>query len=127
MRTHVLLLDAAERFAKDREELFWLPDVYRLKGRHALREGYDDAHTIADQAYRQALAKADKLQAHGLTLRAALDLAELHQGGKGWAEAHGLLSRCTGCFKSDDEFADLTKARAVLRLAGNNNRPFDGM
>ena len=122
-----LLLDAAERFAQEREELFWLPDVYRLKGRHALREGYDDAHSIADQAYRQALAKADKLQAHGLALRAALDLAELHQGRQGWPEALRLLKRHTGHFTSDDDFVDLTKARAVLLRAENNNTPFDGM
>ena len=122
-----LLLDAAEKFAREREELFWLPDVYRLKGKHVLREGYDDAQHMANQAYLQALAEADKMQANGLALRAALDLAELKQGGEGWVEALALLHRCTGSYKVDDTFLDLAKSREVLRRAENNNRPFDGM
>ena len=120
-----LLLDAAERFAKEREELFWLPDVYRLKGRHALREGYDEAQSFADDAYRQALAEADKLQAQGLALRAALDFAELMQGEQGWVEALALLQHYTGRFEADDAFADLTKARAVINRSANDKRPFD--
>lgn len=120
-----LLLDAAERFAKDREELFWLPDVYRLKGQHALREGYDDAPVMADLAYRQALAEAGKMQAHGLALRATIDLTELKQGGKDWSETLVLLRNCTNRFDADDSYVDLSKARSVLLHASQHNRPFD--
>ena len=122
-----LLLDAAARFATEREELFWLPEIYRLKGKHALREGYDDAHHIAEIAYRQALAAAERMQARGLALRAALDLEHLQQGGQGWPEAIVQLQRCTSNFEDDDSFADLTRARAVLLRAEHDNRPFDAV
>ena len=121
-----LLLDAAEKFANEREELFWLPDIHRMNGRHVLRENYDDAMEMADAAYRRALLTAEHLQANGLALRASLDLARLHLQGPGWQAACEQLQLSVARFGIADSFADLELARDALRRAASGQKAFDG-
>lgn len=120
-----LLLDAAEKFASERGELFWLPEIHRMNGKHALLEGYDDAQQIAELAYRKALLTAEQLQAGGLAMRASLELARLQQGKQGWAEAHQQLQSSVTCFGAQDSFVDLVLARRILLRVEAGQRPFD--
>lgn len=106
-----LMLDAAEKFANEREEFFWLPEIYRVTGHHALREGYDNAAAKAEGSFRAALASAEKLAARGHALRAALDLAKLR--GANAAELQ-VLRRCAEGFGAADSFDDLAEVRRLL-------------
>ncbi len=72
-----LLLDAAEKFATEREEYFWLPEIHRLRGLHTIHEGYEDAVAKATSCFQLASKHAKKLQATGLYLRAQRNLYDL--------------------------------------------------
>lgn len=121
-----LLLDAAEHFAQERNEMFWLPDIHRVRGRLALGEDLVAGATQAEVSFRTALAKADALGARSLALRAALDLAHLleRRGDRGAALA--MLTQRAASFTGSGGFADLDAARAALARAGQGNSLFDG-
>ncbi len=121
----LLLLDAAEKFASDRNESFWLSEIHRLRGKHALREAYDNADMLAEAHFRKALAVAEKLGAKSLALRAALDLAQLIDAQGGYKSASKILIPYVNQFSAEDGFADLDFARAALLRAGQNISLFD--
>jgi hypothetical protein len=107
------LLEAAEKFATEREEYFWMPDIHRLRGLHALREGYDDAPAKAEAKFLQALEWAEKLQAKGLALRAALEIARL----QGSVVHSAMLKKHVEYFSTRDSFHDLEIARRIVQTA----------
>lgn len=109
-----LLLDAAEKFASEREELFWMPEIHRLRGKHALNESYDDACMKAETSFMQALSSADTLQAHGLGLRAACDLVKLLDVDGRREHVLEILKPRTTKFSPQDNFPDLETARSLV-------------
>lgn len=123
-----LLLQSAERFARERSETFWLPDIHRLRGRQALGEGLADSATEAEASFQTALAVADALGAKSHALRAAVDLARLfdHRGHR--EAAIDLLKQRVAPFSGAGGFADLTSARTALERArqGRSLFEFDG-
>jgi class 3 adenylate cyclase len=72
-----VLLDAAEKFALEHDELFWLPEILRQRGHLLLNGHYDDADEQAAKQFQLALECAEKLEARGLATRAKRDLAML--------------------------------------------------
>lgn len=111
-----LLLEAAEKFARDREEYFWLPEIQRLSGHHALHEAYDDATARAEAAFLKALASAEAFEARGQALRAALDVVRLPHKQTNPQDALEILRRCASCFDRADSFGDLETARHLLKV-----------
>ena len=68
------ILDSAEYDAVARSERFYLPELWRMRGRISARQADVSA---AESAYRTALHIATEQKAHSLELRAALDLYDL--------------------------------------------------
>jgi tetratricopeptide (TPR) repeat protein len=72
-----VLLDSAEKFALEHNELFWLPEIHRERGHLLLTGDYHDAEEQAVKQFQLALECAEKLEAKGLVTRAKRDLAML--------------------------------------------------
>jgi tetratricopeptide (TPR) repeat protein len=68
------LLEDAEKDSRERDEGFYAPEIWRVRGRFFARQGKLEQ---AESAYRRALELAAMQKAHSLALRAALDLFEL--------------------------------------------------
>ena len=109
-----LLLDAAEKFANEREELFWLPEIHRLRGNHALNERYDEAQVKAEASFRQAMACADSLQAQGLGLQAACDLVALLDADSRREIILKIIKPRVATFSPQDKFPALESARLLV-------------
>jgi hypothetical protein len=83
------LLDSAESDADARSERFYLPELWRVRGRVSARQGDVPA---AERAYRVAFDIATEQKAHSLALRAALDLYDLLATAGRGDEGRDLLS-----------------------------------
>ena len=68
------LLDDAEADARERSEWFYVPEIWRVRGRVLARQ---DKVECAEAAFRRALELASAQKARSLQLRAALDLGGL--------------------------------------------------
>ena len=121
-----LLLDAAEHFAQERGEMFWLPEIHRLRGRLVLGEDPGGDAVQAEASFRTALATADALGARSLALRASLDLARLLECRGERGAALESLSLGVAPFAGAGGFADLDAARVALAQAGRGRSLFDG-
>ena len=119
------LLDAAEHFAKERNETFWLPDIHRIRGRQALVDRKAGSAASAEASFRTSLASSDALGAKSLALRAALDLARLLDWRGDRAAAIATLAPRVAPFAGAGGFADLDAARAVLARGGQGSPLFD--
>lgn len=119
-----LLLQSAERFAKEHNETFWLPDIHRLRGRHALGEDLVDSTERAEAAFGAALASAKTLGARSHALRAALDLARLNDFRGNRGAAIDLLKQHSAGFAGCGTFVDLDNAYAALDRARLGNPLF---
>jgi tetratricopeptide (TPR) repeat protein len=68
------LLEEAEKDSRERDEGFYAPEIWRVRGRFFARQG---KLAQAESTYRRALEIAAMQKAHSLALRAAIDLFEL--------------------------------------------------
>lgn len=94
-------------------EVYWEPELFRLRGRLAAAEERDASPT-AVTAFERALALARQRGAHLLELRAATDLARfLSAQGQG-AAARRALAPVYAAFNEGFRAADLEEAKAVL-------------
>lgn len=101
------LLDAAISTATQNSDVWWLPELHRLRG-----ELLADSHAEAE--FRQALQIAQGQGNKLLELRSAVSLAQLWQRqGKG-EEAYDLLNELYGWFTEGFDTSDLQKARTLL-------------
>jgi predicted ATPase len=107
------LLEEALVVAHDYEDMYWAPEVYRLKGDLLLRQGLSEERD-AEACWHQALALARHQQAKSLELRAAMSLAHLWQRQDKGAQAHALLVPVYSWFTEGFDTADLQAARALL-------------
>ncbi|MBL0374593.1 AAA family ATPase [Rhizobium sp. KVB221] len=119
------LLDAAEHFAHERDEMFWLPEIHRLRGRLALGEDLVGGAVQAESSFRTALAQADALGAKSLALRTALDLARLLERRGDRSAASEALTQRIAPFAGAGSFADLDAARAALARAEQGRSLFE--
>ena len=107
------LLDSAESDADTRGERFYLPELWRVRGRVSARQGDVPA---AERAYRMAFDIATEQKAHSLALRAALDMYDLLAAAGRGDEGRDLLSNTI----SNEDVAwasdrpEPMRARAVL-------------
>jgi predicted ATPase len=94
-------------------EVYWEPELLRLRGRLAAAEGRD-APAEAATGFERALALARQRGAHLLELRAASDLARLRSAQGQRAAARQVLAPVYASFSEGFDAKDLKEAKAVL-------------
>jgi len=107
-----LLAEALES-AHKLHDVYWEPEVHRLRGELLLQQaaGNDEE---AEACFRQALDVARHQQARSLELRAALRPSRLWQRQDKREAARRLLAEIYGWFTEGFDTADLQEARALL-------------
>ena len=104
-------LDDAEAEAIQREERFYAPEIWRIRGRVFARRGLD---ARAEFAYGRALELATTQGARSLALRAALDLYDLYAAQGRGEEASPHLSVICHASQWPDAHPEFHRARAIL-------------
>jgi predicted ATPase/DNA-binding winged helix-turn-helix (wHTH) protein len=99
----------------ERDEGRWcFPELLRIKGELALREGAPNARKVAEKYFLQSLDWTRRQQTLSWELRAVTGLARLRRDQRRIREAHGLLESVYARFTEGFETADLRTARALL-------------
>jgi predicted ATPase len=111
------LLAEALVVAHEYDDMYWVPEVYRLKGELLLSQGLPHERE-AETCLHQALALARRQQAKSLELRAAMSLARLWQRQGKRDEARELLAPIYDWFTEGFDTADLQEAKALLEELG---------
>jgi hypothetical protein len=93
-------------------ELYWEPELFRLRGRLAAAEGRGASE--AATGFERALALARQRGAHLLELRAATDLARWRSAQGQRAAARQMLAPVYASFTEGFHAKDLKEAKAVL-------------
>jgi predicted ATPase len=106
------LIHQALSFAASKNERFYEPELYRIKGELLLIEGA----TVPDveSCFQQAIEIARRQEAKYLELRAVMSLARLWQHYGRPTEAQQILQEIYGWFAEGFDTADLKEARAML-------------
>jgi predicted ATPase len=112
-------VDAALAEARQTGEHWYDAESHRTRGNILLaREPAESA--AAEQAFRAAIAVAQRQQARSFVLRAALSLAELYAANGRDAEAHGVLAAPLAGLSASRELPEIEKAQRLLAgLAGD--------
>jgi DNA-binding winged helix-turn-helix (wHTH) protein/tetratricopeptide (TPR) repeat protein len=112
-------VDAALAEARQTGEHWYDAESHRMRGNILLaRDPADGA--AAEQAFRTAIAVAQRQQAHSFVLRAALALAEFCVASGRDAEAYGVLAAPLSRLSASRELPEIEKAQTLLAgLAGN--------
>ncbi len=109
------VLAEAQELMEQHGEVYWEPELFRLRGRLAGAEGRP---VEAITAFERALRLARERGAHLLELRAATDLARLQAALGQPLEAQKVLAPVYGLFTDGADMADVQDARAVLAGLG---------
>jgi predicted ATPase len=105
-------LSEALRAAEETGERWYEPELHRLRGELALRQGHDASP--AEPAFRAALGLARRQGARTWELRAAMSVGRLWADRGERRRAHDLLAPVYGWFTEGFDTADLREARALL-------------
>jgi tetratricopeptide (TPR) repeat protein len=105
------VLAEAMRLAEESREVFWLAEMFNLRGKFLLLAG---RNVDAESSYQQALELAQHQNAHALQLRAATSLARLYRDRGKCAEARDLLAPVLSWFTEGFGTPDLEEAKALL-------------
>jgi class 3 adenylate cyclase/tetratricopeptide (TPR) repeat protein len=105
------VLTDGERLAQETGEIFWLTEIHRYLGVLTMAENGDPS--VAEDYFRRALADAQKREAYGFALRAAIDLARHLDGDGRGAEGREIVADVLTHFDAKDDSADLRAARAL--------------
>lgn len=99
--------------ATEHEDLYWEPDLHRLKGISLRASG---ASAEAERCFQQAIDSAKRFSTRILELRATVDLARLwHEQGR-TVGARALVTACLDGFSEGLETPDLLAARELLSV-----------
>src|SRR5262249_52299211 len=107
-------IDEALEQCHRNEELWYLPELLRLKGEILLREGASDAGTAAEAQFLQSLDWARRQQVMSGELRTATSLARLWLGQGRLGDARDQLAPVYGRFTEGFETTDLRTAKQLL-------------
>ncbi|HSR31649.1 MAG TPA: hypothetical protein VLY63_13870, partial [Anaerolineae bacterium] len=105
-------LAALEESFRHEEEIWWLPEQYRIRAELLLLAPGNEKE--AEAWLRQSLNLARSREAKSLELRAAMSLAGLLRQQGQAAEGQDLLAECYAWFTEGFETPDLRKARGLL-------------
>ncbi|MBV9920854.1 MAG: hypothetical protein JOY78_08405, partial [Pseudonocardia sp.] len=109
-------LDSAEAEVDERGERFYLPELWRVRGRLLARRG---ELSKAESAFREAFQLATAQEAHPLQLRAALDAYELLAATGRGEEGRDLV----GQVLVDDDMLSTTDRPELIRVQTLLSRP----
>ena len=109
-------VDAGIAFANDKGNVYWNPQLLKLKGDSLRALAAPDSDVEAWYLRAKALAHAQ--HARSLELRAAVGLARLWQKQSRTAEAFEMLAGIYNWFTEGFETPDLKDARALLAVIG---------
>ncbi len=104
-------LQQAEAEASDQRELYFEPEIMRVKAALHLMTG---ENTLAEACLRQAIRSARQQQARLWELRATTALYRLRQRQGKPAQARQLLAELVRCFDGEFVSPDVLEARALL-------------
>jgi predicted ATPase/DNA-binding winged helix-turn-helix (wHTH) protein len=107
-------IDEALEQCHRNEELWYLPELLRLKGEILLREGASDAGTAAEAQFLQSLDWARRQQVLSWELRTATSLAKLWRSQGRLGDARDQLAPVYGRFTEGFETTDLRTAKQLL-------------
>ena len=96
----------------DRQELWYLPELTRIKGELTLRSPRHASE--AEAHFREAMAIAGRQGARFWELRCATGLARFMVGAGQSADALALLEKVSGTFSEGADIADLRSARELI-------------
>ena len=105
--------DAITR-CEDRDEGWYIAELFRIRGELVLLQGGSDAAAAAEQNFRRALDWARRHGALSWELRAATSLARLRRDQGSSADATAILQPVYDRFTEGFETADLRSARVLL-------------
>ena len=109
----VAIHEALER-AERNEERWYMPELLRIRGDLALREGTSDSASDAEKWLRQSLALAREQQTPSWELRTALSLCRLWREGGRARDAHAQLAAIFDRFEEGFGTEDLRAAKELL-------------
>jgi predicted ATPase/DNA-binding winged helix-turn-helix (wHTH) protein len=107
-------IEEALEWSKRSEELWYMPELLRIKGELSRSEGTAVAVRTAEGHYREALDWASRQDALSWELRAATNLAQLWDQHGRPREADQLLSSVYRRFNEGFETSDLKTARTLI-------------
>jgi predicted ATPase len=96
-------------------ELWWQPELYRLRGELLLMPGGDPA--AAEHCFRSAIELARRQQSRSLELRAAVSLCRMLASCGETREAQGLVAGVLARITGGDTTRDVREATAALEPA----------
>ncbi|MBP2611480.1 ATP-binding protein [Agrobacterium pusense] len=105
------LVEAAIAASEDKDELWYISELYRLKGDILAKCGHGGE---AEQCFLHSLELARHQDALSLELRVALSLSQIIAKRGERAEAHELLARVYERFSEGFETADLQAAKVIM-------------
>ncbi|NIO68752.1 MAG: hypothetical protein GTN71_06850, partial [Anaerolineae bacterium] len=105
-------LKALEESLSHTEQVWWLPEQYRVRAELLLLAPGSEAE--AEASLRQALDLARSQKSKSLELRAAMSLARLLRKQGRAAEGRDLLAECYAWFTEGFDTPDLQEARELL-------------
>jgi len=113
-------VEALEKSFSHPQEVWWLPEQYRLRAE--LLPGTRDAAAEAEALLRSALEIAARQKSGALELRAAVSLARLLRRQRRAGEGRDLLARCYARFTEGYDNADLVEAKELLVALNRDGR-----
>jgi predicted ATPase len=132
----LLALHEALVLAEKTGEVWWLPEIYRLKGKLMLQKEFDvqgsqlqvaaslslmpDTQAEVETCFLKAIDIARKQHAKSLELRATTSLAQLWQRQGKQHEARQMLSEIYNWFTEGFDTKDLQEAKALLEALATN-------
>jgi class 3 adenylate cyclase/predicted ATPase len=109
------VLDESLIIAQERDEVYYLAEIHRLKGETLLRKNKQGA---SEDCFHQALDIARQQQARSWELRATTSLARLWQSQGKCQDAYDLLAPVYDWFTEGFDTADLKDANALIQGLG---------
>jgi predicted ATPase len=114
----IALVSRAARTMEKTGERWFEPEIHRVRGALMVaRKGRD--WTASETMFRRSLREAERRQALGWELRAALSYADYLDGQERPSEANALLRSVTVKFDARERSPELDQARQRLRLASH--------
>ncbi len=110
-------LSEARRFMEPEGEVYWHPELYRLRGRLAVMVAPDETQAAVAE-YERAIAIAREQKTRLLELRAATALARLLLERGDGARAKAVICPVYECFSGGFDKPDLLDARALVEAIG---------
>jgi serine/threonine protein kinase/predicted ATPase len=122
-RSALAVVEEGLAFADRNDDVYWKPELLRLRGALRLRIGGPGAESDAEAAFHEAIAAARQAESRVLELRATESLSRLWQLQGKRDEALAALAATYGSFTEGFESNDLREARAVLDML---SKPAEG-